>query len=211
MDNKMKSALTGGVVLGLLSVIPLISAGNVCCCLWAIVGGVLAGYLYIKSAPQPVTTGDGAMLGAMAGAVGAVIYIIIGIPISLVMGNTMRAALVPILQNMSPEQAGPMRAALEGTQSVGGAIVRGIIGAICLTIFATLGGVISVAIFEKRKGGPGVPPPPQNYGGGQPGGFGGSGGGYSGGGYAPPPSGGPTTPPGGGYSGGGGGNYGGGS
>ena len=206
MDNKMKSALTGGVVLGLLSVIPLISAGNVCCCLWAIVGGALAGYLYIKSAPQPVTTGDGAMLGAMAGGVGAVIYIIIGIPISLVMGNTMRAAILPFLQSMNPAQADQIRASLEAGQTVGRAIVGGIIGAILLTIFATIGGLISVPIFEKRKGGPGAPPPPQNYGGGQPGGFGGGGGGYSGGGYAPPPSGGPTTtPPGGGYGGGGGG------
>lgn len=200
MDNKMKSALTGGVVLGLLSVIPLISAGNLCCCLWAIVGGLLAGYLYIKSAPQPVTTGEGAMLGAMAGVVGAVIYIIIGIPISLVMGNTMRAVMLPLLQNMDPSQAELMRGMLVDTMSVPAAILRGIIGAICLAIFATLGGLLSIPIFEKRKGGPGAPPPPQNYGGGQQGGFGGGGGyGGGGGGYAPPPSGGPGAPGGGGY------------
>jgi hypothetical protein len=195
MDNKMKSALTGGVALGLLSVIPLISAGNVCCCMWAILGGALAGYLYIKGAPNPVTPADGAMLGAMAGGVGAVIYIIIGIPITLVMGNTMRGALTPFLGSLDPAQAEQIRQSMEAGQSIGATLVRAIIGAICLTIFATIGGLIAVPIFEKRKGGPGAPPPPpQNYGGG--------GGGYSGGaggGYAPPPAGGA---PGGGYGGG---------
>ena len=41
-------------------------------------------------------------------------------------------------------------------------IVASLVGAIFLALLATLGGVIGVAIFEKRKDG-GVPPPP-NYG-----------------------------------------------
>src|SRR5688572_10869436 len=39
MDNKFKPALIGGLVTGILSVIPFVSAANLCCCLWAIVGG----------------------------------------------------------------------------------------------------------------------------------------------------------------------------
>ena len=42
MNNKLKPALIGGVVLGILSVIPFVSAANLCCCLWAILGGMLA-------------------------------------------------------------------------------------------------------------------------------------------------------------------------
>jgi zinc transporter ZupT len=44
-------------------------------------------------------------------------------------------------------------------------IVAGIVGAVILALLATLGGVIGVAIFEKRKGDGSAPPPPQNLGG----------------------------------------------
>ena len=43
-------------------------------------------------------------------------------------------------------------------------------GAVILAVLATLGGLLGVAIFEKRKDGA-VAPPPQQYGGG-PGSFG---------------------------------------
>jgi hypothetical protein len=42
MNDKLKPAIIGGVVLGLLSVIPFVNFANACCCLWAIVGGLLA-------------------------------------------------------------------------------------------------------------------------------------------------------------------------
>jgi len=90
MNTKLKPALIGGVVLGLLSVIPFVSAANVCCCLWAILGGMLATYLYVKNSPTPATAADGAVLGGIAGLVGAVISVILGIPIAMAMGPTMR-------------------------------------------------------------------------------------------------------------------------
>ena len=81
MNNKLKAALLGGlivgVVSGLISLIPII---KMCCCLFAIGGGVVAGLLYIKGSPTRVSVGDGAMVGALAGLVGAVIYLIICLP-----------------------------------------------------------------------------------------------------------------------------------
>src|SRR5215203_2445099 len=102
MNNKLKPALIGGVVLGLLSVIPFVSAVNVCCCLWAILGGMLATYLYVKNSPTPATAGDGAILGALAGLVGAVISVILGIPVAYAMGPTMRNLLVSIIERADP-------------------------------------------------------------------------------------------------------------
>ena len=81
MNNKLKPALIGGVFIGLLSVIPFVSAANICCCLWAILGGMLATYLYVKNSPMPASAGDGAVLGVIAGAIGAVIHFVIGIGI----------------------------------------------------------------------------------------------------------------------------------
>ena len=75
-----------------------------------------------------------------------------------------------------PEAAEAFRqqAAIMQGQSVGQQLIASIpmalIGAVMLVIFATVGGLIGVSVFEKRKdGGAGMPPPPPSFGG-QPGG-----------------------------------------
>ncbi len=165
MNNKLKPALIGGVLIGLLSVIPVVNLVNICCCLWAILGGVLATYLYVKNSPAPASPGDGAILGVLAGVVGAAIAILIGIPISILMGSAMTAFFVGLMERIDPSQAEMIRRQIEAGQTVGGAIINGIILAALLVIFSTLGGLIAVPIFEKRKRDLPVPPPPQNFGG----------------------------------------------
>ena len=161
MNNKLKPALVGGVLLGLLSVIPFVSALNLCCCLWAILGGMLASYLYVKNSPTPVSTGDGAVLGALAGLIGALISIVLGIPINYAMGPTMRNMFLSLAERMDPQQADMLRRQLElSGESIAGLIINAIILAVCLLFFSVIGGLIGVAIFEKRKGGPMPPPPP---------------------------------------------------
>jgi len=169
MNNKLKPALIGGVVLGLLSVIPFVSAANVCCCLWAIVGGLLATYLYVKNSPTPATAADGAILGALAGLVGAAISIVLGIPVALAMGPTMRNMMLSLLARVDPRQADMMRQQFElAGDAIGPVIINAIILAVMLFVFSILGGLLGVPIFEKRKGGA-PPPPPINVGG--PGGY----------------------------------------
>ena len=163
MNNKLKPAIIGGVVLGLLSVIPFVNWANVCCCLWAILGGALASYLYIKNSAVPATAGDGAILGAMAGLVGAVISVVIGIPVSILMSGVMIGIVFRLMESINPSQAEMMRSQIEAGQTVAGAIVNGLILAVLLVIFSTLGGLIGIPIFEKRKRNV-MPPPPQNYG-----------------------------------------------
>ena len=153
MNNKLKPALIGGLIVGLLSAIPFI---NYCCCIWAIGGGAVAGMLYIKGSPTQVPTGDGAMVGALAGVVGALIYLIIGLPIAFFFG----AAAIEEALGRSGVQV-----PLSGTALL---VIGALVGALCLLILATLGGLLAVPIFEKRKGGA-VPPPPPATGG--PGGF----------------------------------------
>ena len=163
MNNKLKPAIIGGVVLGLLSVIPFVNWANLCCCLWALLGGALASYLYIKKSPVPATPGDGAILGAMAGVVGAVISVVIGIPVSILTSGLMIGILVRLMESVNPSQAEMIRAQIQAGQSVVGAIVNGLILAVLLVIFSTLGGLIGIPIFEKRKRNV-MPPPPQNFG-----------------------------------------------
>ena len=148
MNNKLKPALLGGLIVGVLSAIPFI---NYCCCIWSIGGGALAAYLYIKSSPTPVTMGDGAIVGGLAGVVGGIIYLIIGLPIAIFLGM---AAMTEQLSRSG------VQLPFSGTLLM---IVAGIVGAIILTVLATLGGIIGVAIFEKRKGTDIAPPPPKGF------------------------------------------------
>lgn len=162
MNNKLKPALIGGVVIGLLSIIPIINLGNVCCCLWAILGGLLATYLYVKNSPVPARAGDGAILGAIAGGVAAAIIIVLGIPISIVAGGITRELLIRLVESLNPSQAEMMRMQMATSGNVVGSIVNGIILAVCVVIFSTLGGLLGVPIFEKRKSN-NIPAPPQNF------------------------------------------------
>jgi len=176
MNDKMKPAVIGGVILGVLSAIPFVNIVNVCCCAWAILGGALATNFYVKGSARPATPADGAVVGVLAGVVGGIIYVILGVPLALAFGNVMGSALSGIIAQQDPAQAEMIRAQMAASTSFAGALLNGIFGAVILTIFATIGGLIGVPVFEKRKGGPTAPPPPSGFGG-QGGGFGGPGGG----------------------------------
>lgn len=183
MNDKMKPALMGGVALGLLSAIPFVGALNICCCAWAILGGMLATYLYVKGSTVPARPGDGAILGAIAGVVGAIIYVVVGLPLGLITGNATVNLMAGIAGNLNPEMAEAMQQQAAAMQSLStgqmlvAALPGTLFGALLLVVFATVGGLLGVPIFEKRKNDAGAPPPPTGFGGGTPGG--GYGGGYN--------------------------------
>jgi hypothetical protein len=166
MNNKLKPAVIGGVFLGLLSAIPFVNWVNVCCCAWAIIGGLLASYFYVKNSATPANAGDGAIVGAMAGGIGAVVFLVVGIPLSLLSGAAMREIMINVLARLDPQQADLIRRqmAMQG-DSVSGVILQSLFAAVILLVFAVIGGLIGIPLFEKRKGGGPLPPPPPATGG----------------------------------------------
>ncbi|HEY0006661.1 MAG TPA: hypothetical protein VGB17_17900 [Pyrinomonadaceae bacterium] len=170
MNNKLQPALIGGVLLGLLSAIPFINIAN-CCCLWVLLGGALATYLYIKRSPVAVSVGEGAQLGAMAGLIGAFINLIVGLPLNLLVRNPMLGLITGMLERLNPDQAEIFRRQMEMqysmplSQQLLLALPGALFGFLMVVVFATIGGLIAVPIFEKRKGGPDAPPPPPSFGG----------------------------------------------
>src|ERR1044071_1990019 len=159
MNDKLKPAIIGGVILGVLSAIPAV---NTCCCIWALVGGIIAANIYIKASPNPVTPGDGAVVGAMSGVVGVVLIVIVGIPLYLIFGAAMMSMMGGLMQNADPSQAAQFQEAMaaSGGATFFNAIKSALLTSVVAVIFSAVGGLLGVAIFEKRKGGPGVPPPP---------------------------------------------------
>ncbi len=81
---KTQPALLGGVAIGVLSALPVINIAN-CCCAWILFGGALAAYLMQQNHPEPVDAGDGAIVGLLAGVVGAFVWLVLFIPLTLIM------------------------------------------------------------------------------------------------------------------------------
>ena len=161
--SKLQPVLLGGLVLGLGSVIPGLSYGNLCCCGWAIVGGALAAHLLIKRSPVlPITSGDGAAAGALVGIVGSFINLIIGVPIILLQWKTVVDQMQQRADNVSdPASREMVRQMTDAMQIHPALIALGVwlLFAIAGVGMAALGGVIGVAMFERRKGQP-LPQPP---------------------------------------------------
>src|SRR5262249_57366653 len=86
--SKLPPALVGGLILGILSAIPFVNLGNACCCLWVLIGGIVAAKMLINQSPVlPVGAGDGAAVGALAGAIGAAADLVLGGPLALPFGS----------------------------------------------------------------------------------------------------------------------------
>jgi hypothetical protein len=170
MSSKFQPALIAGGALGVVLVIiaiitallPALGLLGCCACLLPIGAGVFAANQYVGKSPTPVQIADGAILGAIAGAVGGVVYLIIGLPIAYTINS---AAIYAQMEQLRQAGVGiPMAAGFAI------AFLFGIFGVIIDVILGVIGGLIGVAIFEKRKGGAGAPPPPPSYGGGPAGG-----------------------------------------
>ncbi len=185
--SRLQPALLGGLVLGLGSVIPYVSFGNLCCCGWGIVGGALTAFLLIRRSPVlPISKGDGASAGALAGVVGSLIYLIIGVPLSLLQWNSIVAQMEQRADNVQDAATREMMTQIFATMQnhpVLIALAVWLVFAIVGIGVASLGGLIGVAMFEKRKGQQYPPQAPPSSGGFPPG-------------YAPPgpPPGGPQRP-----------------
>ena len=157
--SKLQPALFGGIFIGVLSALPIVSAGNLCCCLWIVGGGVLAAYLMQQGHPQPIQVGDGAVVGLLAGVTGAVVSAVVSIPIRLATGPLQAVWMSRWLdraERMPPE----LKLWFEALRGGGFAVVAILISFVFMLIFGvvfgTIGGMLGVVLFKR------VAPPPSN-------------------------------------------------
>jgi hypothetical protein len=163
MNNKLRSAISGGVLIGLLAIIPFVNLG---CCLWVLIGGALATYLYIKKSAVPVLMAEGVQLGALAGVIGGLCYLLIGVPVNILAGDPLQGLLMRVVQKFNPADANVLRSRVEALHSMSflqkylSALPGALFRFVLIIIFATLSGLLAVPVFEKRKSGPDGPTPP---------------------------------------------------
>jgi hypothetical protein len=155
MDSgRLQPALLGGLLIGVLSALPLISAGNCCCCLWVVSGGALAAYLRQQNLPVSIDAAEGAIVGLMAGLIGGIAATIISIPMEMAMGPFQRQIMDRILSS-NPDFPPEMRDMIERSAASGANIaIKLVFNVVTGVVFGLLGGLLGVAIFKK------TPPPP---------------------------------------------------
>lgn len=165
------SAMAGGLLLGILSGVPLVNCLNCACCITIILGGILSSYLYLRNYPAtlpPVTYGDGAVLGLLTGVFGTVFWAFIHILFQLLkqmMGFT--AAGMGFLREIAanPDIPPEVREILQeviqeyvtsSPFSPFSLVISITFMGILSLVFATIGSIIGVALFQKQQPGSGI-------------------------------------------------------
>ena len=147
MNNKLKAALIGGVSFGVASALPYLGMVNSFCCALYIAGGLLSAYLFLKDAPAQAKApyGAGATVGLLAGLFGGVAAVIASM-IARQLGYDPGAEATAMLEQYGlpiPDQD------LEaGTWMQ---VFGGVMAIVMYAIFATVGGLVGVAIFRKKE------------------------------------------------------------
>jgi hypothetical protein len=159
----LQAPLLGGLFIGVLSALPVVSWGN-CCCLWIISGGLLAAYLDQQQDVRPTTIGRGAFAGFLAGIIGALVWLIVSLGLDVVLAPV-REQIASMFVRIAPDMPPDARAALEsyGASSTLGYAFDFFFLLVAGAIFSTLGGMLGATFFRNdvppALGGPIQPPP----------------------------------------------------
>ncbi|MFZ5518447.1 MAG: hypothetical protein ACOY90_17585 [Candidatus Zhuqueibacterota bacterium] len=149
--DKLRPALLGGLIIGIISATPVISLINCFCCAGVIAGGILAVNWYKKSlGSHELNYSDGIITGLMAGASGALISTIIQAAIGP-NTNEVIDQLIESYPDIPPE----LEELLLKIQSIQGdlifIVIELFIALFIYSLFGILGGIIAVSLFKKNK------------------------------------------------------------
>jgi hypothetical protein len=157
-------ALWGGLAIGVLSALPIVGAFNLCCCMWVVTGGMLAAYVLQSNAAEPISPGDGAIVGLLAGIIGAAVYAVVSLPLNLLLGPMQQRALNRVLESVQdvPPEVRDAFSNMGGTALTAIGVVMGFVMMLFAgAIFATVGGLLGAVFFRKK---PEPPPVPDSFG-----------------------------------------------
>jgi hypothetical protein len=163
-----RPALIAGAVAGLLSGLPFIGAGNCICCLWIVGGAAVAAKILAGQTPGLLTSGDGAIVGALTGIVAAVVDTLVKLPLQRYNMELARRILDSL--NLESNMPAGLEGLFDGATGVltpGWMLLGLFISAAVYAVMGALGGVIGVSLFGRKAApqapsGPAAPPaPPQ--------------------------------------------------
>jgi hypothetical protein len=149
--SRYQPALLGGLFIGVLSSLPVISSANACCCLWVVAGGVLVVYLQQQNTPVPVETADAVLGGLIAGLIGAVITCVVQMLMFSVFGGALMQDTIRQQLDQNSEIPPEVRDMLNSLFT--GRSIWVLLLAFTLpmyAVFAMLGSLLGLAFFRKK-------------------------------------------------------------
>ena len=158
--SKLMPALYGGIIMGVISAIPVLNFVNCLCCAGILFGGFMAVFFYKKDLPPaiPLTNSDGLQLGALAGVFGAVIGSILTAGIFALMGNVTGQMLTDFLEQYADQMPpGTFEQMSEGMMEGGLSVLNLIMSLVIDTIFGLLGGLIGYSVLKSKQPMPTMP------------------------------------------------------
>jgi hypothetical protein len=161
----IQPVLLGGLFIGVLSALPIISVGN-CCCLWVVGGGMLAARLAQQDSAPSLSPGRGAVIGLIAGIVGAFVWLIAALALDVVIAplqERMIAEMLSSAQDMPPN-AREWLEMVAGRASSPMRYIAGFAFQLFGAGFSALGGMLGAMYFRRdvppALGGDPLPPVP---------------------------------------------------
>jgi hypothetical protein len=148
--GRHQPALLGGLFIGVMSALPVISSANVCCCLWVVAGGVLTVYLQQQNRPEPVETADAVLGGLIAGIVGALIAAFGQYILYSITGEIWQDAVRQQLEENPELPPGARDAIMRLFTGPGVWLIVLAISIPVNAVFAILGGLLGLAFFRKK-------------------------------------------------------------
>jgi hypothetical protein len=173
--GKYRATLIGGLVIGLVTGLPLINILNRCCCCGIVLlCGMASLYIYKQEFTDemaPLESSDALILGILAGIAGAFIGTAVLVLSRFIFGPVDEKLLLKVLQrvqeqgSLTPEMSDfvsdklikTLEKSIEDGVNIGDILSELLFGIILYPIFSMLGGLIGFGIFGKKK--PGAPFP----------------------------------------------------
>ena len=165
--DKLIPAIYGGIIMGIISGVPFLSALNCLCCAGIMLGGFLAVMFYKNNfTPDtpPFTANDCMAVGAISGVVGAIVGTMITALFLKLFGNIMGTAMLEWFRNLNlniPDEAWEKA---EESMNEGATaliiVVRFFSSLVLGVLFGLLGGLIGYNVYKPKH--IMMPPPPMS-------------------------------------------------
>jgi hypothetical protein len=149
--KRHQPALLGGLLIGVLSSLPIVNIAN-CCCLWVIAGGLLTVYLQQQAQAEPIETGDAVVGGLIAGLVGGLIAVVVGYLRFVVVGSVFNFAdSVRQALDQNPQMPAEVRDMIVNFVSGKGIALLAVFQLPVYAVFGMLGALLGTALFRKKQ------------------------------------------------------------
>ena len=167
--RKLLPALYGGIIMAVISAVPVLNLLNCLCCAGIMLGGLMSVFFYkndLSPTTTPLSSTDGLQLGALAGVFGAIAGTLLQAIMLAAFGNIGGETAMQILRGFADQIPPDVLDQIEkGMEQSGGFTGLSILwtfftSIILYPLFGLLGGLIGYSVFKQKPEVMNVQPPP---------------------------------------------------